>query len=137
MELRPDVQPWLPGDGWEGEIVDSRPRELIELGDGDALSLDAVYVRHRIGNREILGYGFNGQIPGPLLRVPEAATVTIDFTNRIDWPTAIHWHGLRLDNRFDGVPGLTQDVVPPGESFRYTLHFPDPGLYWDHPPHRE
>ncbi|WP_419860143.1 multicopper oxidase family protein [Candidatus Palauibacter sp.] len=137
MELRPDVEPWLPGDGWEGEIVDSRPRELIELGDGDALSLDAVYVRHRIGSRELLGYGFNGQIPGPLLRVPEAATVTIDFTNRIDWPTAIHWHGLRLDNRFDGVPGLTQDVVPPGESFRYTLHFPDPGLYWYHPHHRE
>ncbi|MXW66022.1 MAG: multicopper oxidase family protein [Gemmatimonadales bacterium] len=137
MELRPDVQPWLPGDGWEGEIVDARPRELIELADGDSLSLDAVYVRRRIGSRELLGYGFNGQIPGPLLWVPEDATVTIDFTNRIDWPTAIHWHGLRLDNRFDGVPGLTQDVVAPGESFRYTVHFPDPGLYWYHPHHRE
>ncbi len=137
MELRPEVQPWLPGDGWEGEIVDARPRELIELGDGDSLSLDAVYVRRRIGSREILGYGFNGQIPGPLLWVPEDATVTIDFTNRIDWPTAIHWHGLRLDNRFDGVPGLTQDPVAPGESFRYTVHFPDPGLYWYHPHHRE
>ena len=137
MELRPDVEPWLPGDGWEGAIVDARPRQLIELGDGDSLSLDAVYVRRRIGSREILGYGFNGQIPGPLLWVPEDATVTIDFTNRIDWATAIHWHGLRLDNRFDGVPGLTQDPVPPGESFRYTVHFPDPGLYWYHPHHRE
>ena len=137
MELRPDVQPWLPGDGWEGEIVDARPRELIELADGDSLALDAVYVRRRIGSRELLGYGFNGQIPGPLLWVPEDATVTIDFTNRIDWPTAIHWHGLRLDNRFDGVPGVTQDPVAPGESFRYTVHFPDPGLYWYHPHHRE
>ncbi|MYC88037.1 MAG: multicopper oxidase family protein [Gemmatimonadales bacterium] len=137
MELRPDVQPWLPGDGWEGEIVDARPREVIELADGDSLALDAVYVRRRIGDRELLGYGFNGQIPGPLLWVPEDATVTVGFTNRIDWPTAIHWHGLRLDNRFDGVPGLTQDLVAPGESFRYTVHFPDPGLYWYHPHHRE
>ncbi|WP_419162183.1 multicopper oxidase family protein [Candidatus Palauibacter sp.] len=137
MQLRPAVEAWRPGDGWEGEIVDARPRELVELQDGDSLALDAVYVRRRIGGRELLGYGFNGQIPGPLLWVPEDATVTIDFTNRIDWPTAIHWHGLRLDNRFDGVPGVTQDPVAPGETFRYTVHFPDPGLYWYHPHHRE
>ena len=137
MQLRPDVAAWRPGDGWEGDIVDARPRELIELRDGDALELDAVYVRRRIGNRELLGYGFNGQIPGPLLWVPEDATVTIDFTNRIDWPTAVHWHGLRLDNASDGVPGLTQDPIEPGETFRYTVHFPDPGLYWYHPHHRE
>ena len=137
MQLRPDVRAWRPGDGWEGEIVDARPRELIELRDGDHIELDAVYVRRRIGDRELLGYGFNGQIPGPLLWVPEDATVTIDFTNRIDWPTAVHWHGLRLDNASDGVPGLTQDPIQPGETFRYTVHFPDPGLYWYHPHHRE
>ena len=137
MQLRPDVEAWLPGDGWEGEIVDAQPRELIELRDGDSLELDAVYVRRRVGNRELLGYGFTGQIPGPLLWVPEDATVTIDFTNRIDWPTAIHWHGLRLDNASDGVPGVTQDPIEPGETFRYTVRFPDPGLYWYHPHHRE
>ena len=82
-------------------------------------------------------YGFNGQYPGPLLHVPEAATVTIDFTNSIPWPTTIHWHGLRLDNASDGVPGVTQDPVEPGETFRYTVHFRDPGVYWYHPHHRE
>ena len=59
------------------------------------------------------------------------------FRNRIDWPTTIHWHGLRLDNASDGVPGLTQDPVPPGEEFTYTLRFPDAGVYWYHPHHRE
>ena len=137
MRLRPIVTPWYPGTDWKGEIMDARPRELVELNDGDSLSLEAVYVRRRIGERELLGYGFNGQIPGPLLWVPEGGTVTINFTNHIDWPTTIHWHGIRLDNRFDGVPGITQDPVAPGESFRYEVNFPDPGLYWYHPHHRE
>ena len=142
MALRPSVEAWEPGrrlDGspWEGEVVDARPRELVRLADGDSLSLDAVYVRRSIGDRSLLGYGFNGQIPGPLIWVSEDATITVEFTNRIDWPTAVHWHGIRLDNRFDGVPGLTQPAVRPGESFTYEIRFPDPGLYWYHPHHRE
>ncbi len=137
MRLRPAATPWRPGDGWTGRIVDARPRKLVRLADGDSLALEASYVRRRIGNREVLGYGFNGQIPGPLLYVPEDATVTIGFTNSIDRPTAIHWHGIRLDNRFDGVPGVTQDPVEPGATFRYEVRFPDPGLYWYHPHHRE
>ena len=52
-------------------------------------------------------------------------------------PTAVHWHGIRLGNRFDGVPGVTQDPVEPGGSFRYQIRFPDPGIYWYHPHHRE
>ena len=61
----------------------------------------------------------------------------MNFTNSIAWPTTIHWHGLRLDNASDGVPGITQDPVEPGETFRYTVHFKDPGIYWYHPHHRE
>ncbi|MDX1576913.1 MAG: multicopper oxidase family protein [Gemmatimonadota bacterium] len=137
MALRPRVTPWRPGAGWEGRIVEARPREIVRLADGDSLSLEAVYVRRHIGDRELLGYGFNGQIPGPLLWVTEDATITVGFRNGIDWPTSIHWHGLRLENRYDGVPGVTQEPVAPGESFRYEIRFPDPGLYWYHPHHRE
>ena len=137
MDLLPAGRPWRPGEGWSGEIVEARPRQLVELSDGDSLSLDAVYVRRVVGSRTILGYGFNGQIPGPLIRVVEDATITVRFTNRIDWPTAIHWHGVRLDNRYDGVPGVTQDPVDPGEQFTYSVRFPDPGIYWYHPHHRE
>ncbi|MYG17980.1 MAG: multicopper oxidase family protein, partial [Gemmatimonadales bacterium] len=80
---------------------------------------------------------FNGQHPGPLIRVPEKSTIFVNFTNRTPYPTAVHWHGIRLDNAFDGVPGLTQDPVAPGESFRYRIYFRDAGIYWYHPHHRE
>jgi FtsP/CotA-like multicopper oxidase with cupredoxin domain len=72
-----------------------------------------------------------------LIRVPQNATIHVRFHNRIDLPSTIHWHGVRLANRFDGVPGLTQDSVPSGGDFIYTVHFPDAGIYWYHPHVRE
>ena len=75
--------------------------------------------------------------PGPLIRVGQASTIFVNFTNDTPFPTAVHWHGIRLENRFDGVPGVTQEPVAPGESFRYTIRFPDAGIYWYHPHHRE
>ena len=129
---RPDVAPWLPP--WNAdEIPDARPRAVVTLEGGDSLDLIAMPVRKSIGGRTFALLGFNGQIPGPLLVVPEAATITVRFTNRIDRPTTVHWHGIRLDNRFDGVPFVTQDPVPPGASFVYRVRFPDPGIYWYHP----
>ncbi len=133
---RPDVAPWLPP--WSpDEIPEARPREVVTLADGDSLDLTAMPVRKSIGGQTLVLLGFNGQIPGPLLVVPEAATVHVRFTNRIDRPTTVHWHGIRLDNRFDGVPFVTQEPVPPGESFLYRVRFPDPGIYWYHPHLRE
>ena len=81
--------------------------------------------------------GFNGQYPGPLIQVDAGSTIVVRFTNRTDFPTAVHWHGIRLDNRFDGVPHVTQEPVPPQGSFEYRVHFPDAGIYWYHPHHRE
>ncbi len=134
----PGASPFLPGaDIDPGTLPLARPRDVIQLADGDEIDLEAGLVRRRIRSRDYVMYGFNGQYPGPLLHVPEAATVTVNFTNSIAWPTTIHWHGLRLDNASDGVPGVTQDPVEPGETFRYEIHFADPGLYWYHPHHRE
>lgn len=82
-------------------------------------------------------YGFNGQYPGPLITVDQGATIVVRFQNDIDQPSAVHWHGVRLDNRFDGVPGVTQPLVPPGGRFTYRVHFRDAGIYWYHPHHRE
>ena len=59
------------------------------------------------------------------------------FHNQIDLPSAVHWHGVRLDNASDGAPGVTQDPVKPGDSFVYRVHFPDAGIYWYHPHVRE
>jgi FtsP/CotA-like multicopper oxidase with cupredoxin domain len=49
----------------------------------------------------------------------------------------VHWHGLRLENKYDGVPHETQTPIPVGGSFTYRIRFPDPGLYWYHPHIRE
>ena len=82
-------------------------------------------------------FGFNGQIPGPLISVGQRSTIFVNFTNDTPFPTTVHWHGVRLDNRYDGVPGVTQDLVQPGETFRYQIYFRDAGIYWYHPHHRE
>ena len=134
----PGASPFLPGAGIDpGTLPRARPRDVIRLGDGDEFDLEAGLVRRRIHGREYVMYGFNGQYPGPLLDVPEAAAVTVNFTNSTAWPMTVHWHGLRLDNASDGVPGVTQDPVEPGGNFRYEVRFKDPGLYWYHPHHRE
>ena len=138
MELPPPgARPFLPGVADPSALPLARPREVRRVADGGAIALEAGLVRRRIRGTDHVMYAFNGQYPGPLLHVPEAATVTVEFTNSVPWPTTIHWHGLRLDNASDGVPGITQDPVPPGETFRYTVHFKDPGIYWYHPHHRE
>ncbi len=137
MALRPRVDAWLPEAPAPEDLPPVRPRQLVRLGDGGTLDLEADFVRRDIGGRPVVMLAFNGQQPGPLIQVPERATIFVNFTNRTPLPTAIHWHGIRLDNRFDGVPGITQDPVEPGETFRYQIHFPDAGIYWYHPHHRE
>lgn len=75
---------------------------------------------------------FNGQVPGKPLRVVHGESLSIKLTNRLDVPTSVHWHGIRLPNAMDGVAGLTQPAVEPGESFEYTFTPPDAGTYWYH-----
>ncbi|MFN2433519.1 MAG: multicopper oxidase family protein [Gemmatimonadota bacterium] len=137
MRLRPDVAPFLPAAPEDGSVPAAKPAELIELADGDTLELVAGPVLRTLKGRTHLMYGFNGTYPGPLVRVSRGATIVVLFENRTEWPTAVHWHGVRLDNRFDGVPGVTQEPVPPGGRFTYRVRFPDAGIYWYHPHHRE
>jgi suppressor of ftsI len=94
-------------------------------------------VRRTIDGHDLVMYGYNGQYPGPLIRAPRDATVVVRVTNRIQMPTTIHWHGVRIDNRFDGVPGVTQEAIADGESFTYEVHVPDAGMFWYHPHVRE
>jgi len=135
MQLRPDVSSYLPES--HDSLPLARPRELLRPANGDTIRLVAATVRRVIFGRALVMLGFNGQYPGPLIQVDQASTIVIRFTNRTDFPTAIHWHGIRLDNRFDGVPHVTQAPIEPGASFDYTVHFPDAGIYWYHPHHRE
>jgi FtsP/CotA-like multicopper oxidase with cupredoxin domain len=134
MLLRPDVSPYRLN---AVNAPPARPREFVRLNDGAELTLVAAPVRRTILGRTHTMLGFNGQYPGPLVHVEEGSTITIHFQNSTDFPTAIHWHGVRLDNRFDGVPHVTQEPVAPGATFTYRVHFPDAGIFWYHPHHRE
>lgn len=137
MALRPEVSPLLLEVPGAEALPEVRERTVVDLPDGGTLDLEAGLVRKEVAGRQLVMLAFNEQHPGPLIRVDRESTIFVNFTNHTPFPTAVHWHGLRLDNRFDGVPGVTQDPVAPGESFRYTIHFPDAGIYWYHPHHRE
>ncbi|EIL94923.1 copper resistance system multicopper oxidase [Rhodanobacter spathiphylli] len=74
----------------------------------------------------------NGGVPGPLLRMREGSTVSLRVSNRLRVPTSIHWHGIVLPFRMDGVPGLSFDGIAPGESFLYRFQLRQSGTYWYH-----
>jgi FtsP/CotA-like multicopper oxidase with cupredoxin domain len=135
MSLRPDVSPYQLRTTDAAPLA--RPRELMRLADGGTTTLVAAPIRRVLFGRTVTMLGFNGQYPGPLIQVDERSTITVRFTNHTAFPTAVHWHGLRLDNRFDGVPHVTQDPVLPGGTFEYRVYFRDAGIYWYHPHHRE
>ncbi|HLL50794.1 MAG TPA: multicopper oxidase domain-containing protein, partial [Thermomicrobiales bacterium] len=120
-----------------GGLPTATPPKTIDLRDGDAFDLRIHPVRKRIGEAEVRMLGYNGSIPGPTMHVDQGSEVTVNVTNDGDVETTVHWHGLRLENRYDGVPEETQAPIPPGGTFTYRLQFPDPGLYWYHPHIRE
>jgi len=113
-----------------------KPTEVVELADGDTYELEATIVKQEVGNRSVKRLAYNGQIPGPVLKVQKGARVTINFTNNIDMETALHSHGLRGDYLMDGAVPITPPIEV-GESFSYELEFPDTGVYWYHPHVRE
>src|ERR1700704_2706480 len=110
---------------------------VVELADGDVLDLAIGPVAHRLEDAAVRMLAYNGSIPGPTLRVQQGSEVVVNVTNQGDLETTVHWHGLRLENKYDGVPHETQEPVPIGGSFTYRIRFQDPGLYWDHPHVRE
>jgi FtsP/CotA-like multicopper oxidase with cupredoxin domain len=136
MALRPATAPYLPRVG-SLTATPVRSREVVRLANGDTLRLVAGLVTRTFKGRTLTMFGFNGQHPGPLLQVPQGAEIIVEFANALDQPSTIHWHGVRLDNRFDGIPGLTQEAVPAGGRFTYHVRFPDAGIYWYHPHVRE
>lgn len=76
-------------------------------------------------------WGYNGEVPGPVLRVTQGEQLNVRLVNELEQPTSVHWHGIRIVNNMDGSP-LVQDPVAPGESFDYQFIAPDAGTYWYH-----
>jgi manganese oxidase len=78
-------------------------------------------------------WGYNGQSPGPTLEVVEGDRVRIFVTNRLPEPTSIHWHGQRLPNGMDGVSGLNQPSIKPGQTYVYEFTAQRAGTFMYHP----
>src|SRR5262245_55877358 len=88
--------------GTDGLPEASPPRGL-DLADGDEIEIEIAPVRKRSGASTVRMLAYNGSIPGPVLRVPQGATVTVHVANHGDLEATVHWHGLRLENRYDGT----------------------------------
>jgi FtsP/CotA-like multicopper oxidase with cupredoxin domain len=78
-------------------------------------------------------WGYNGRVPGPVLELSEGEKVRIYVTNHLPAQTSVHWHGVLLPCGMDGVSGLTQPAIQPGETFMYEFYFPDAGTFMYHP----
>jgi FtsP/CotA-like multicopper oxidase with cupredoxin domain len=111
--------------------------QLLELAPGDTLELQVGPVAKRLGDTTVRMLGYNGSIPGPTLKVQQGSEIIVHVVNQGDLDTTVHWHGLRLENKYDGVPHETQAPIPVGGEFTYRIQFPDAGLYWYHPHIRE
>ena len=117
-------------------LPEARAPQLVELSDGDELELRVAPVTKRLGDSTVRMLSYNGSIPGPVLKVKEGSEIVVHVENQGDMDATVHWHGLRLENRFDGTHE-TQAPIPVGGHFSVKVVFPDPGVYWYHPHIRE
>jgi FtsP/CotA-like multicopper oxidase with cupredoxin domain len=117
-------------------LPEARRPEVVELSDGDEFELEIAPVSKRIGEATVRMLAYNGSVPGPTLKVPQGATINVHVANRGDMDATVHWHGIRLENRYDGTHE-TQAPIPVGETFTYQVTFADAGAYWYHPHIRE
>ena len=120
--------------GGQTRFQGNRPLEPRLVGGVKMFELDVAYGSWEVSKgvaKQSLAY--NGQIPGPELRVQPGDRVRIVVGNHIDQPTALHLHGITLPNEMDGVPYVTQPPIMPGESFTYEFDVVDPpGMYVYH-----
>lgn len=111
---------WLPSPARAAGVVRefrfTAAQSTIDLGGGPAFK----------------ALTFNGQAPGPAIRVTEGEVVRVVLDNRLEAPTTIHWHGIPLINAMDGVPGVTQEAVKPGGSFVYQFKAEPAGTFFYH-----
>ena len=99
--------------------------EVVELADGDEFDLRIAPVAKRLGDATVRMLAYNGSIPGPRCRYSEGSEVVVNVANQGDLEATVHWHGLRLENRYDGTHE-TQAPIPVGESFCLPRHVPRP-----------
>ena len=111
------------------EAVDANPDpRVVEISITAAIATVSI-----APDRSVEAWTYNGGVPGPTIRLRVGDRLIVHFTNKLPQPTTVHWHGVRVPIEMDGVPGVSQPEVKPGESFVYDFTLPDAGVYWYHP----
>jgi FtsP/CotA-like multicopper oxidase with cupredoxin domain len=128
------VQAFVAGVQTKG--TGNQPLEPELDGAVKVFKLTAAPVQHEVASGTVVeAWAYNGQVPGPMIRVREGDTVRIELTNNLPESTAIHFHGLLVPNSVDGVPGVTQDPVRPGETHSYEFKVRNSGSHMYHSHH--
>lgn len=122
----------------ENILADKVQASIVEAieSSGEVITLDIEAEAHKVRLHpqvEIDLWTFNKQVPGPAIRMKLGQTLRVKFKNSLPQPTTIHWHGVRVPNAMDGVPGVNQEPIAPGETFEYEFTPKDAGTYWYHP----
>ncbi len=134
-DAKPEAK--IPFDSGVAGLPDAAPTGILEAKDGDTVHLKVSYVAKWVSGRKVRMLAYNGSVPGPTLKVPQGAEIVLLLENETNLPTSLHSHGVRLDYRNDGVPGITQVATGAGQAFVYHIRFPDAGIFWYHPHYRE
>ena len=131
MTITPDHFPTVAAG-----LPAARRSEIVELANGDTFDLRIAPVTKQLGSANVRMLAYNGSIPGPTLKLREGSEIVVNMENQGDTEATVHWHGLRLENRYDGTHE-TQRPMGIGDRFAARVSFPDPGVYWYHPHIRE
>jgi len=125
-----------PYDTSTAGLPDPDSTATLDVRDGDTVRLTVGWVAKKINGHKIRMLAYNRSIPGPTIRVPQGARVTVILGNNTKLSTSLHSHGIRMDgSQNDGA--METPSTDSGQTFAYHLNFPDPGYFWYHPHRRE
>jgi len=135
--VAPDwLPPAQPGRDYQPVVVPNGAKMPWKIVEGvKVFHMVAEEVEHEFApGLKALCWGYNGQVHGPAIEVADRDRVRIYVTNRLPAPTTVHWHGILLPNGMDGVGGLNQKAILPGETFKYefTIRQTGMGMYHSH-----
>ena len=136
---RPVLAPGLPGKDYTPVItpnISSLPWKIVDGVKVFHLVAEEVWHTFASGLKAKC-WGYNGKVHGPTIEAVEGERIRVYVTNKLKAPTSVHWHGVFLPNGMDGVGGLTQRAIPPGQTFKYEWTVRQSGTYMYHSHHDE
>ncbi len=115
------------------KATDQKPLEPTVIGDVKEFTLTAEPIAWEYASgKTITAWAYNGQIPGPKVHVKEGDKVRVKLVNKLPKATTVHWHGINVPYTMDGVPGVSQEAVKPGETFIYEFTATPAGTHFYH-----